>query len=257
MNDEQTWGSTDPTAAAAAATELGGSRMERLTLAEGRNVLRFLPPPKGKPLPFTKVYVHWLPTADGKNAPVGCPRKVIGPDAPCTACARVVSLRSTGHPADDLQAKSLAAKVQVYAQVVDLTKPETAAKGVQTIAFSSMIYEELLSFLTDPTDPVDFTHPEKGVNVIIDRAGTSSKTRYKVRLSRQASSILALPDGVGMQCLSQVRDLAPEAKLKLLPGTTPPAGALPASSGQDAMSAASAPADADEPAWFAKQQPKQ
>lgn len=181
------------------------NRVDKLKLKEGKNVLRFLPPKSAKDKnPFFKTYIHYLrnpaqPERSGR--PVICPQKTTG--KPCILCAKVSQLRRTGNPTDKEIASDLSSSMRILANVVDL---QDSQKGVQVYEFGQVIYKELLSYMRkpeeDPSAVGNFTHPETGYNVVIERTGTTKETtRYQVRTAKAASPL------ANMDWLTQMHDL--------------------------------------------------
>lgn len=280
-------GKINPEAAAKERQEVSSRGLgDYFKLEPGRTFLRFLPPPAGRDLPFYRVWIHWLRGPDGKITTCGCPRKLEG--RLCLACNEAFRLRRTKDPLDAKAAIKMGAKTQVYAQVVDVTTEASMAKGVRAFPFGPRIYQELLAYLTDETDPVDFTDPAQGFVVIIDREGTGELTEYKVKLERQPTSLRqaallailrpkpgekpvaptkeqgARAIAVAATWLPAVKDLMPLIKLQtpeqvlVLEDGAPggngqalvPASPAPTPSSSTAMAAAAEPAGEDGPAWY-------
>ena len=255
----ETYGTMDFDAAAAdrASLKSGG-----LKLRTGRNVLRFLPPAVGQKIPFVKTWIHWVrdveAAAPEKKTKVGCPKKLTSPSAMCHACAEAHQMRMSTNRADQDSAWRLDPKLEVHALVIDVTDVPSATLGAQQFTFGKGVYDELLAYATDPTDPVDFTHPVKGVNVIIEKVGEGPKTKYKVRLAPTASALSQMKFADGTTCekfLADVRDLTPEIRLRLPAAEGAEllaAGAQPVALPSGAADSAFAPPGEAEaaPAWW-------
>jgi hypothetical protein len=200
------YGQTDLAAMAAERTAFEKEKSDGmgpplLQLKEGKNVVRILPPVKGVSVPFHRTWLHYLrnpqdPTMPGK--PVVCPLKTRG--VPCIVCREVSRLRRSGNPADEEAAAQLRAGQHVYANAVDMNDIE---RGVQVFRFGQMIYTWMLSVLVpgDGEEGLDFTDPQGGFNIVIERAGQGIKTKYTCRLANKPS---VMPD---MGWLGQMHDL--------------------------------------------------
>jgi hypothetical protein len=166
------------------------NRADRLKLVEGKNHIRVMPPRMGEKSPFSRVYVHYLrnpatPTQPGR--PVLCPLK--NRNAPCAVCKKVGQLRRSNNDVDKRVAADLSAARRIHANAVDLKEPD---KGVQVWEFGVMIYSELLSYMDkdDPSAVGDFTHPDTGYNIIVERTGTTKdNTKYQTRVVKAPSAI--------------------------------------------------------------------
>lgn len=177
------WG--DDAAKQDAKTAAGRDTVEIMKFKEGRTVLRFLPPQVGKNSPFEVVWQHYIETPDGKRLVFPCPLKTHR--APCPICDEANRLSKTGNPADREAAYQYWPKMRVFAEVVDL---DDIGKGVQIVAFGKTIYEQLMSIRTDRRLGGDFTDPEDGFDIIVDRSGSGLQTRYSVRSDKQSTGPL-------------------------------------------------------------------
>lgn len=204
-------------------------RTDRLKLVEGKNVVRFLPPIAGQKSPFFRTFVHYLrnPAMPDKGGrPVVCPSKTR--NMPCVICKRVSELRRTGNPTDIEEAKGLGASRRMFANVVNLSEPD---KGVQVMEFGPRIYTALLGHLAGEDEAAvgDFTNPETGRNVVIERTGTGKEdTRYEVRMAVTAS-LIAKRQWLGeMHDLSKVLEPLDDDHIRaLLEGRDPDTEFLP------------------------------
>lgn len=241
---------------AATEAEENSSGAEFMKLRAGRNILRFLPPAKGKRSPFRVVFQHFLPIPgaganNGKS--VVCPR--LEQRQPCAVCEEVNRLRKTNNKADSEAANALFSRRRVFANVIDRNEED---KGPKVYAFGKTVHEQLLALRTDPTSGGNYTHPYEGIDVVIDKSGEGMKTKYKVSLARQSTPLHRDEDDAVMQdWIDRQKDLEDYAKLpnlddvlKLLAGEAPgdddddkpaprglgkkPAAALPAKGGSSA-----------------------
>jgi hypothetical protein len=157
---------------------------EFMKLAVGRNVIRILPPLRGKNSPFRTTYQHYIDTADGKWV-FTCPR--VEAKKRCPVCERAQAMRASGNPADREQAYDLLPKRRVFCSVINRAEPD---KGPMVLGFGKTIHEQLVALRRDEDTGGDFTHPTNGIDVVIDRAGSGkTDTRYTVNLARRTSPI--------------------------------------------------------------------
>lgn len=181
------WGSWDDTEAKAEQEEAekfsGGTPFFKFK--PGKNLLRFLPPPLGKKSPMKRVMTHGINLPNGGFVSIACAR--LEAKQPCIICQRADQLRSSHNPADQDKAKDLFAKPRIYANAIDREHPED---GPQVVAFGKQIHEALLALRNDPDAGGDFTNPETGFDIVIERKGTGKNdTEYKVFAARKASPL--------------------------------------------------------------------
>lgn len=166
-----------------------------------KNVIRIMPAHENMKLPFVETTMHFLPSnqIDPKTQraiPIGIAcLSQWGDD--CPACTESLRIRQAADLEDDneqaaqlkRQASSIAKKIRVYANVVDLDHPE---KGVQRYAFGRDIADDLTAcFYDDDNNPRDITHPTKGRDVLMyvqKRAGTDFND-YQIRAKESPSPI--------------------------------------------------------------------
>lgn len=186
------------------------SRKDRMKLEEGVNTVRVLPGKNGKP-PFFKTYLHFVRNAANPKQvkSVICPSKTEG--KPCVICAEVSKLRRTGNNVDQKAAQDLSAGMRIFANVIDLSAPDD---GVKIAEFGSTIYVALLSHLAaqDESAVGDFTDPDKGRNVVIEKTVGDPKnpketTRYEVRMAQTPTPIS------NRKWLSEIHDLSKVAEV--------------------------------------------
>jgi hypothetical protein len=161
----------------------GGNYMK---LEVGRNVVRFLPPPPGRNTPFVTTFQHFL-NLPGIAEPVifNCPRLMARRG--CPACAKGEKLKATGNPKDADAARDFWSSRRVFASVVDRNDEDA---GPKILGFGKMIHEALVAIRRDEDAGGDFTHPEEGFDVIIERTGSGkTDTRYTVRPARKSSPL--------------------------------------------------------------------
>lgn len=162
----------------------GGGEFYKIKV--GRNVVRFMPPPIGQKSPFVVSYQHYV-DVPGAQGPVTfvCPRMM--QKKPCPACQKAEELRRSGNPADAEFASRLTPRRRVFANVIDRKEPD---KGVQIIAFGKQIHEQLVALRKDADAGGDYTDPETGFDLVIERTGTGRlDTEYKVFASRRQTPL--------------------------------------------------------------------
>ena len=182
----------------------GGDFMK---LAVGRNVVRILPPLRGKDSPFRVTYQHYIETAEGKWV-FTCPR--LEAKQRCPVCEHAQKMKKSVNPADRDAAYDMLPKRRVFCLVINRAEPE---KGPVVLAFGKTIHEPLVKLRQDEDAGGDFTHPTHGMDVIIDREGTGkTDTKYDVNLARRSSPIH--PDAATVaQWADMMPDLDDFAKL--------------------------------------------
>lgn len=205
MSNDQTWEDPDlDEMKTEYETANSFKRLPTYEMVVGRNVLRVLPARKdsGTKNPFKKFWMHEINSGTPNYRAFQCPQETLG--QACPACEKVSELYRTGNEADKVLANKMRVKVKAYANVVDMAHPE---KGVQVLRVSEPTYRDLVGFMVadDKTgEPgVNYTHPIKGMSVIVNREGTGQKTKYKCELSRAGSKPLG-----DMAWLDQMHDLS-------------------------------------------------
>ncbi len=195
MSNIRNWGTyqVDSIAADDASVQRGGSSV--LSLKEGRNELRFLPPPLGKSSIFAIVHQHYINLPGMKETiSFNCPQAM--GFGSCPVCTKANALRSTGHAPDYDLARELSPGLRVYANVIDR---DAADKGPQTLGFGKKIYTALTAFRQDPVAGGDFSDPISGYDVVIKRSGKGKNdTQYEVLLARSMSRLAPDDDGIAL-----------------------------------------------------------
>ena len=189
------WSVEDASKQLAQATK-GTNNSEIMRLKVGRNVVRFLPMAPGMPSPFLVVWQHFVKT-DDKPIVFPCPWRM--EQSRCPICDEGNRLSRTGNPADKDAARNLWPSMRVFANAIDRSDMEA---GPKVVAMPRTVYEELISIRTDADAGGDFTHPENGFDIIIERTGTGLSTRYRVSTARSNSAI------EDMEWISQQHDLS-------------------------------------------------
>jgi hypothetical protein len=153
--------------------------------ADGRNLVRFLPPRPGKDTPFVRVWQHfYTKPGEQKGTSVVCPRQM--KKLPCPICEFIDALRKTGVAADRDVAGKMAAKLRVFACIIDRANIEA---GPQKFAFGKTVYDPLLALARDEETGGDFTLPDTGYDIVIEKSGSMMDTKYSVRPARHQSPL--------------------------------------------------------------------
>jgi hypothetical protein len=161
----------------------GGGMFAKLRV--GKNHLRFLPASPTMDEPLYKVYEHRIPTDGGKALTFACPR-MMRKEA-CKACTVAEGLKRSNNKADRDYGYQIHAKRRVYANVIDRKSPD---RGVQVLAFGKSIHDSLLQLADPDVGGDDFTDPEAGFDIYIERKGTGKNdTEYTVTGSRKSSPL--------------------------------------------------------------------
>jgi len=172
-------------------TESMGSGGDFIKLEDGDNLLRFLPPKPGDKVPWIRFFQHRIPGSnprgtdkDGWDRNIVCPASIPladGSKRACPICKLAATLRRTGSPNDPTvkaNIRALTAKLRIITEVVDVTTPQTAEKGVQLFAYGSMIDDELIAMIKGRFK-FNFTSAKAGAPILIVREGQGLDTKYK------------------------------------------------------------------------------
>jgi len=125
----------------------------------GQTQIRIVPYKFNKDNPFIELYFHY---SLGDNKTHMSPVSFGNPD-PIAEFAD--KLKSTGDRDEWVQGKKLEPKMRTFVPVVVRGKEN---EGVKFWGFGKTVYQELLSFITDP-DYGDITDPITGRDVVVDR----------------------------------------------------------------------------------------
>jgi hypothetical protein len=180
------YGSYDISAADTEYEDLSRGGGNYMKLEVGRNIVRFLPPPVGRNSPFVTTFQHFL-DLPGVPDPVifNCPRLMAR--QPCPACAKGDKLKASGNRKDGEAARNFWASRRVFACVIDRNDEDA---GPKILGFGKMIHEALVAIRRDEDTGGDFTHPEDGFDLVIERTGSGrTDTRYAVRPARKSSPL--------------------------------------------------------------------
>jgi hypothetical protein len=137
---------------------------------EGKNVVRFMPPPQGRKA-FVTYHKHYF--AIGKERKnIICTKYQYS--QPCDICSKSAALRASGNKVDMRKARALEPQSQVYVNVVDMKNPE---KGVQLWTMSPGVFKAIMDAI-DTAGVKGFADPIKGYNIAFKRTGQGTDTRY-------------------------------------------------------------------------------
>jgi len=190
---------------------------EFVKIREGRTRLRILPPPEGKKSPFQIVYMHFIKVA-GENRPYMfvCPSRTPkrGDKKRCAACEKSEEAKASGNPADKNLGYSWQARRRVYCNVIKKgseINPETGDKTTNAVigeasvwVFGPQVHDQLVALRENPDDPIDFTNPEDGFDIIIRRKGTGPEdTEYKITVPRDPCQLADSVDTMNDLILDQ------------------------------------------------------
>lgn len=152
-----------------------GARVIKMKV--GRNVVRVLPPKEGRDTPFEMIWTHFVNVQD-RTEVFACPRRMA--KKPCPVCAKAEEMRTSGDEALFEKAKSLFARRQWYANAIDRRNPD---EGVQLLAAGKEIMDQINAIRRElAEDDVDFTDPYEGMDLVIERKGTTKEdTEYTVQ----------------------------------------------------------------------------
>ena len=96
-------------------------------------------------------------------------------------------MQRTGNRTDRDAAYDLFPKLRVFANVLNRATPDT---GPVILAFGKTIYDALMALRLDEDSGGDFTHPDTGFDITIERKGTGKMdTEYTVRPARRSTAL--------------------------------------------------------------------
>lgn len=189
-------------------------------LIPGKHTLRILPARKGQKT-FCVSAMHYI-TIPGREKKLVFPCPRIHAKESCPACAEYDRLRSSKDPRERGRASEYKPSVSIYCNVIDRKEVDGDPKSMR---LPQSVHDELVEYIEDPDEPIDFLHPLEGYDVIILRKGsTLENTRYSMRLAARPSPIAEEIEDINM-LLSSQPDLekrnelrAPEELVKLMQG---------------------------------------
>jgi hypothetical protein len=182
-----------------------GARVIKLKV--GRNVVRVLPPKEGRDTPFEMIWTHFVDVQD-RTEVFACPRRMS--KKPCPVCAKAEEMRTSGDEALFEKAKSLFARRQWYANAIDRKNPD---EGVQLLAAGKEIMDQINAIRRElAEDEVDFTDPYAGMDLVIERKGTTKEdTEYTVQTRGIKTTQLGEDDETMQGLIDKMIDLNAKA----------------------------------------------
>ena len=163
-----------------------------ITLVQGDNLLRLLPPKPGEKVPWVRFFRHKIPGGSGGGGGdkgdfdkfILCPTSILNPDGSkrtCPICKKREPIWAAGEAGDEVakkNAQALRKQLRIVTEAINLTTDEDAAKGVQLFGYGSMIDEALVGLLTGKF-AYNYTSAKAGCPVLITREGKQLQTKYK------------------------------------------------------------------------------
>ena len=143
---------------------------------EGKNIIRILPPWSDSGEWYSEAKLHYGLSSEGRNRAYPC----LG--AKCPICDYARKLQK-GSEEDKKLSSKLVPRTKFYVNMLDR---KTGKSGIWS--FSKKTLTILLSHVTDD-DWGDITDPEKGNDVVIERAGTGLQTKYEIRVKPKKTAI--------------------------------------------------------------------
>lgn len=187
------------------------SSIDYMSLKDGRNVLRVLPPKNEEDMFFQEAYIHYgvnKSSDNPKGMTIVCPT-TLGESKPCPVCELSKQLKSLSKKRDDnydKQARALMRKKRAYFNVIDrgddLTSYTADENGkltrknaddytetpVKVLSTGVSILKDILGIIVDP-EYGDITDATEGLDLIITKSGTGFNTEYDVKTVRKESAI--------------------------------------------------------------------
>lgn len=188
----------------------GDDKAGYMKLGVGKNIVRFLPPRLGEDF-IVLLFQHYIKVDGAERATVFvCPRKMTNGKQRCPACERADALQNSGRVSDQKAAGSFIASKRWLTNVINRKNPD---EGPRILAFGKTIKDDLRSIRENEVAGGDFTHPEKGFDILIEREGTGKDdTKYKVLPARQSSKLNADP-AVIAEWINRQADLRKMARI--------------------------------------------
>lgn len=141
---------------------------------ENKNVIRILPPWNAEGMFYFKAVLHY--TGEEGQLPVPCRSMV---DKPCPLCEAVEK------SSNKKIAKKMMAKKKFYMNILSI---DNIKEGVKIWAATPKQMKKLRSYLEDP-DYGDFTDPDEGREVIVEKDSSGTMPSYEIRMRPKSSPI--------------------------------------------------------------------
>jgi len=241
--EEQDWEPADPDAVAADFADYEESALERKAKGAmvkmdkpGKYVWRVMPPKRGGPL-VKRVWVHnvnaeklrealkifaaledterfelamalgiedvTVPPARKGFKGFICPNKTA--DGECLFCVVSGALGKLGRSDDDAKelSRELRSREEFFVNAVRMDREEDKKKGVRILQIVQGVYETMMKIFKDKDAGGDFSHPDTGFNLVIERKGTERDDTEYTCLPARAASVIE-----DRKWLSQLHDLS-------------------------------------------------
>ena len=153
------------------------------TAAEGKNIIRILPPWSKEGLYFFTAALHYGFVEEDRKRAYPCLTFMGEPK--CPVCELFQKLSKSTDPADKKIANRLKRKVKNYSNIIDR---KGDPKQVLIWGYSMKQLRTIQGYMEDP-DWGNITNPQHGHDVIVERKGTMLQTKYEVRLKPTPSPI--------------------------------------------------------------------
>lgn len=154
--------------------ELGGSFFKA---REGKNIVRILPPWNDEGVFYYEASLHYGLKNEGRDRAYPCLTMY---ENDCPVCDFISGLSSKDKELKD----KLAPRKKFYVNIIDRQSGNLVIWG-----FSTKILRTLLGYIQDP-DWGDFTDPEEGHDIVIEREGTGRlDTKYEVRIKPKPTEV--------------------------------------------------------------------
>lgn len=148
---------------------------------EGENIIRILPPWNERRKVFKVLALHWFGTKDNRQG-VLCLRKF---GKKCYICEVIHKLLANKVLSEE-SIKTYYPKKRAFCNGIDMNNPD---EGVKVMALpAEKVAAVLVGFARNP-EYGDFTHPEKGYNIHIEKVKSGVFPDYKVFPARKSSPI--------------------------------------------------------------------
>jgi len=186
-----------------------GGSMRFLSIKDGRNVFRILPPHANSEMFYEEVWLHYGvgKTEENKKGHVVICPTTHGDSKACPVCELAKELRSLSKKKGDnyqKQASSIGRKKRVYYNAIDRADDLATyhkndedkwvnAEGeeenpVGILATGVTVFKDLLNIIVDP-EYGDITDADEGLDVILTKSGTGMGTEYDTKTVRKESVI--------------------------------------------------------------------
>lgn len=179
--------------------------------AQGRNIIRILPPVGEMELFFQLVGKHYNLPGERGLASDYCPLFTLEGDEPCPICDLVSELRK-GSVQDQALAKKIGLSRGYWMNIVvrdpNEKRPGTTGEGPYVYTPGVTVIEQIRTLVNSP-DYGDISDPVHGIDLYVDRGGEGRNTKYLVNARRLMDSPLHVDEAVAQAWLDKAVDLTP------------------------------------------------